>query len=165
MLLGSKLVVLIADLNFFFDLVPNILTVIDIQSPYNLPIPSHKELKIRWNFIGECNPHMSHNWTQSMQHSDIIFLDITNVLLTLLSIFLQAAAQHACQPKVSYWSNSLCFFLPIQPKQHAPTPAFCRFPFCCDPPNPCHVSACFQTRGAWHHHWDVSAHRKGGYPT
>ncbi len=117
--------------------------------PTSIFHPSHCR---RGRFILGCCPCPS-----DMYH----IFDNTNVLITLLSIFLQAVTQHACRPKVSYRSDSLCFFLPIEPKWHAQTPAFCRYPFHHDPPSPCCVLAQFRMRGVWCHCWDVSAHRNG----
>ena len=64
-----------------------------------------------FNFIGECDCHMVHDQSQSMQHNNVIFIDETNIFFILLTIILQVLDRHAHELKVSYFSADLLFFL------------------------------------------------------
>jgi hypothetical protein len=66
-----------------------------------------------FNFIGECDCHMLHNQSQSMQHGDVIFIDETNIFFILLTIILQVLDWRAHKLKVSYFSDNLLFFLAV----------------------------------------------------
>ena len=73
------------------------------------------------NSKGECDLCTLRNRSQSAQHSDIIFLRATNFFKHLLTIFLQAVAQHAGKQKMSFASYSLCIFTATESKQCALT--------------------------------------------
>jgi len=53
-----------------------------------------------------------------------------------MTIILCAAAQHCLGQKVSFWSDSLCFFMAASSKQCVLTPATFWYPLCHDPPSP-----------------------------
>ncbi len=53
---------------------------------------------------------MLHDWSQSTQHGDVIFIDETYIFFILLTIILQVLDQRAQELKVSYFSNYFLFF-------------------------------------------------------
>ncbi len=99
-----------------------------------------------FNFIGECNCRLLHDWSQSLQHGDVIFIDETNIFFILLTIILQASDRHARELKVSFWSDYLLFFLAVASRQCTLTSAVCWY-FCCRCiPSSCHVLPWFCIR-------------------
>ncbi len=75
---------------------------------HDLPCPPASR---SFNFIGECNYHILHNWSWSKQHGDVIFIDETNIFFILLTIIQQASDWHEYKLKVIYFSDYLLFFL------------------------------------------------------
>ncbi len=130
---------------------------------YTQPTQHHKKQKHQhhdlpqllasssFNFIGECDCCMLHDWSQSTQHGNVNFIDETNIFFILLTVVLQVLDRHAHELKVSYFSADLLFFLAVASKQRALTIYICRYFNRRCPPSPCHVSAWFRTRGAQHH--------------
>jgi hypothetical protein len=104
-----------------------------------------------FNFIGECDHRMSRDWSQSMQHGDVMFIDGTNIFFILLTIILQVLDRHTHKLKVSYLSAYLLFFLAIALKRCALTISIRQYfnPRC--PSSPHHVLTWFQMRGVRRH--------------
>ena len=130
---------------------------------YTQPTEHHKTQKHRhhdlpgplvsssFNFVDKCDCHMLHDWSQSTQHGDVIFIDETYIFFILLTIILQVLDRHAHKLKVSYFSAYLLFFLAVASKQCALTVSIRRYFNCRCPPSPHHVLAWFRMRGARHH--------------
>jgi hypothetical protein len=111
-----------------------------------------------FNFLDECDCRMLRDWSQSMQHRDVIFIDETNIFFILLTIILQVLDLRAHELKVSYFSAYLLFFWAVASKQCAPTMSICwYFNYHCSP-SPHHDWAWFWTRGARHHHHRAFTH-------
>ncbi len=100
-----------------------------------------------FNFIGECNRHMLHDWSQSTQHGNVILIDETNIFFYFIDIILQVLDQRAHELKVSYFSAYFLYFLAVASKQHALTVSIHQYFNCRCPPSPCHVLAWFLARG------------------
>ena len=64
-----------------------------------------------FNFTGECGCHTPHNWSRSLQHGNVLFIDNTNFSFIYLTIILCAVAQRTHWLKVSFYRYILCFFL------------------------------------------------------
>ncbi len=135
----------------------------DTSCNYTQPTQNHIKQKHRhhdlprplassgFNFIDECDCRMLRNWSQSTQHSDVIFIDETNIFFILSTIILQVLDQHAHELKVSYFCADLLFFLANALKRCALTIYICQYFNRCCPPSPRHVSAWFWTREARRH--------------
>jgi hypothetical protein len=88
---------------------------------YTQPTQHHKKQKHQhhdlpqplassgFNFIGECDHHMLHDQSQSMQHGNVIIIDETNIFFILLTIILQVLDWRAHKLKVSNFSAYLLF--------------------------------------------------------
>ncbi len=74
------------------------------HGPHNPLAPSCSD------FIGKCNCRKSCDQSQLLHHGDAIFIDYTNWSVILLTILLISSDQCAQGQKVSFWSDSLCFF-------------------------------------------------------
>ncbi len=84
---------------------------------YTQPTQQHKKQKHRrhdlprplassgFDFIGECDPRMLRNWSQSTQQGNVIFIDETYIFFILLTIILQVLDRRAHKLKVSYFSD------------------------------------------------------------
>jgi hypothetical protein len=130
---------------------------------YTLPTQHHKKQKHRhhdlpqplafssFNFLGEYDCHMLHDWSQSRQHGDVFFIDETDIFFILLTIILQVLDRRAHELKVNYFSDYLLFFLAIALKQHALTISIHQYFNRRCPPSPHHVLAWFRLRGARRH--------------
>ncbi len=75
------------------------------------------------NFTGECNCRTSRDWSQSLQHGDVLFIGDTNFSFIYLTIILCAVAQRAHWLKVSFYRYISCFFSAAASKRRALTPA------------------------------------------
>ncbi len=132
----------------------------DTSCDYTQPTQHHKKQKHQhhdlprllassgFTFIGECDCCMLHNQSQSTQHSDVIFIDETNIFFILLTIILQVLDRHAHKLMVSYFSAYLLFFLAVALKQRALTVSIHQYFNHRCPPSSRHVLAWFRTRGA-----------------
>ena len=74
------------------------------HGPPNPPAPGGS------NSTGECDRPTSRDRSRSLRFSDVTFIDENNKSFILLTILLCAAAQRALGQKVSFWSDSSCFF-------------------------------------------------------
>ncbi len=104
-----------------------------------------------FNFIGEFNHCMLCDWSQSMQHGDVIFINETNIFFIFLTIILQVLHRCTHKLKVGYFGDYLLFFLTIASKQCVLTVSIRQYFNHCCPPSPCHVLAWFWTRGVRRH--------------
>ncbi len=95
----------------------------------------------RLYFIGECDCRVLRNRSQSTQHSNVIFIDETNIFFILLTIILQVLDRHTHELKVSYFSDYLLFFLTNASKQCALTVFIHQYFNLHCPLSPGHVSA------------------------
>ena len=111
-----------------------------------------------FNFIGECDRRMLRDWSLSLQHGNVIFIDETNIFFIFLTIIPQVLDWHAHELKVSYVSAYLLFFLAIASKWRAPTVSIHWYFNRRCPPSPHHVSAWFRTRGARCHRHRAFTH-------
>ncbi len=111
-----------------------------------------------FNFIGECDCRMLHDWSQSTQHSNVIFIDETIIFFILLTIILQVLDRHAHELKVSYFSDYLLFFLVIASKWQTLTISIHWYFNCCCPLSPHHVLTWFWTRGVQRHRHHAFMH-------
>ncbi len=99
------------------------------------------------NFTDEFDCRMSCNWSRSLQHGNITFIDKNNSSVILFTILIQALAQRARRQKVSFISYYLFFFCATASEQRALTSAIWRYFICWYPTSNSHVAAWFWTRG------------------
>jgi hypothetical protein len=105
----------------------------DTSCNYTQPTLHHKKQKHQhhdlpqplasssFNFIDECDCHMFHDQSQSMQRGDVILIDEATIFIILLTVILQVLDRHAHKLKVSYFSDYSLFFFAIASKQWALT--------------------------------------------
>ncbi len=131
----------------------------DTSCDYTQPTQYHKKQKhwhhdLPWplassgfNYIGECDPHMLRDRSQSTHHGNLTFIDETNVFFILLTIILHVLDRRAHELKVSYFSANLLLFLAVALKQPELTVSIRQYFNLHCPLSPRHVSAWFRTRG------------------
>ncbi len=69
---------------------------------HDLPRPTASS---GFNFMGEGNCHILRDWSQSLQHGNVIFFDETYIFFILLTLILQVSDRRIPKLKVSFFSD------------------------------------------------------------